>query len=67
LAGNQFGPSESNRLTSWLSSFLDVWLFFPRISLLQLLPAMTPGLQQLMLGATGELGGLVGHHLGFQV
>jgi hypothetical protein len=61
LAGNQFGPGGPNGLSSWLSSFLDVWLFFPRIPLLQLMPAMTPGLQQLMYGAAGGVPDLFGN------
>ena len=48
LAGNRFKPQGG-----WLSSFIDVWLFFPRAGLLQLIPAMA-GLQQLLYAAAGK-------------
>jgi hypothetical protein len=40
LAGARFKPSEGSSSSSsssggWMSSFLDVWLFFPRAPLLQ--------------------------------
>lgn len=48
LAGNSFATE-----TGWLSSFLDIWLFFPRAPLMQLIPALT-GVQQLLYAHAGE-------------
>lgn len=48
LAGNSFATE-----TGWLSSFLDIWLFFPRAPLMQLIPALT-GVQQLLYAHAGK-------------
>lgn len=52
------GPTFGSEGGDWLSSLLDVWLFFPRAGLLKLLPAMS-GVQRLQYGYAGGFMGWV--------